>query len=86
MNDREKVISGFQQWCNEKDEDCPVICLDALALLKDQAEPVKKLYDINGKIMHNCPRCGAYIEKFNPWRPWTPIEYCGYCGKAVKFE
>lgn len=36
MADREKVIHDFSEWCDSMDELCPVICLDVLALLKEQ--------------------------------------------------
>lgn len=36
MADIEKVIHDLSEWCDAMDELCPVICLDALALLKEQ--------------------------------------------------
>lgn len=32
----EKVISEFERWCDEMEDECPVICLHALAMLKEQ--------------------------------------------------
>ena len=36
MADVENVIKQFSKWCDEQDEKCPVVCLAALALLKEQ--------------------------------------------------
>ena len=33
--EREKVISTFEKWCDAMEDECPVICLDALELLKE---------------------------------------------------
>ena len=41
--DREKVISEFERWCDEKEDECPVICLDALDLLKEQQQRIEIL-------------------------------------------
>ena len=37
----EKVIAEFEKWCNEMDENCPVVCLDALNALKGDIDAVK---------------------------------------------
>ena len=34
--DKQKVIDNYQKWCDSQGEDCPVICLHALALLEEQ--------------------------------------------------
>ena len=43
MPDRKKIISEFERWCDEMEDECPVICLHALALLKEQGERIKEL-------------------------------------------
>lgn len=39
--DREKVVSEFEKWCDAMADECPVICLDALAMLKEQEAVVR---------------------------------------------
>ena len=41
MPDIEKVIHDLSEWCDSMDELCPVICLDVLALLKEQTRIVR---------------------------------------------
>lgn len=48
--DREKVIREFMKWCDEMADECPVICLDALAMLKEQEEERKRMISWLGKF------------------------------------
>ena len=50
MADREKVISEFGKWCDAMEDECPVICLHALALLKEQQ---KLIDDMTKRRMDN---------------------------------
>lgn len=44
-------ITNLEAWCNDMDEDCPVVCLNALAMLKEQ-EAVRP-QDAEMLIIHN---------------------------------
>lgn len=90
MPDREKVIKGLETcYCPpSKCEDCPyhdlpdeqscndVLCLDALALLKEQkpVEPFKEGFED-----YNCGSCGAGLR-------YEKDLYCPYCGKEIKWD
>ena len=98
MADREKVIKGLEIcYCPpSKCDDCPyhnlpdeqscndTLCLDALALLKEQ-EP-KKIVDAGVHDMNNhhkiyygiCPSCERRLYH-------KSSEYCPWCGQAVKW-
>ena len=56
MVDRKKVISEFERWCNEMEDECPMICLHALAILKEQENASKR----NPMIV--CPHCGKRVK------------------------
>ena len=43
MSDRKIILNEFEQWCDSMNEDCPVVCLDVLALLKEQESEIKAL-------------------------------------------
>lgn len=70
----ENVISEFQKWCNEQDEDCPVICLHALALLKDQE---RELLDFIGAVAKLTAKNELYDSK---------CKKCGICGTEGRSE
>lgn len=96
MNNREKVIKGLEIcYCPlSKCKDCPyynlpdeqscndVLCLDALALLKEQ-EPLKPKSKVrhgaNGQIQHFCGKCNAILYHHKQ-------KFCIECGQAVKWE
>lgn len=79
--DREKVIGEFERWCDEMEDECPVICLHALALLKEQ-EPVSpiRMHHTEHKQTDNyrCGKCGddMYFEQ----------RFCEFCGQAAKWD
>lgn len=66
-----KLIEEFEQYCNEMDEECPVILIDVLALLKEQAEEINAktrllcgfaanaAVDDRVKVVH-CKECKHY--------------------------
>ena len=47
MPDREKVIREFRNWCDAMADECPVICIHVLDMLKEQEAEVEW-----------CERCG----------------------------
>lgn len=95
MLNREKIVKGLEICYSppSKCENCPyydlpdeqscndVLCLDALALLKEQ-EPktIRGFADtVEGVVIGNCPRCDRLIvSKEN-----DPAWFCKYCGQAV---
>lgn len=96
MTDLEKVIMGLSRHGNsdceyDKETMCPYwgeshcsshLCLDALALLKEQA-PIKVdpiLFGTNGVKKGRCPKCGDRIDDY------YNMAFCGRCGRAVKWE
>lgn len=86
MADREKVVSEFERWCDEMEDECPVICLHALYLLKEQEAKhgewiAEENYD---DIYYRCSACDE---------PWVLIEgtpfdngmkYCPNCGAKME--
>ena len=40
--DRKIILNEFEQWCDSMNEDCPVVCLDALELLKNDEEQTRR--------------------------------------------
>jgi len=76
MPDREKVISEFEKWCDAMEDECPVICLDALALLKEQ-KPVEAEIEGGGSSWwYVCGECHGAIDKWD--------SFCKHCGRPVK--
>ena len=74
--DREKVVSEFEKWCDAMADECPVICLDALAMLKEQ-EAVVRCKDCKYAYLTDdgeCKYCemekddnGFLIERYRSW-------------------
>ena len=104
MTDREKVIKGLETcYCPpSKCEDCPyydlpdeqicnnALCLDALALLKEQEPIVPGLeQDANG-IYSTCGNCKTRLWKLFgvefEVNPDAMPKFCPQCGKAVKWN
>ena len=101
MIDREKVIKGLGICYSppSKCKDCPyhdlpdeqscndVLCLDALALLKEQT-PVKPVRDKKTGRVWLCGNCGSYVgfEDNDPHDPNEFDKYCRQCGKKVKWD
>ena len=82
MSDRDIVINEFEQWCDSMNEDCPVACLDALALLKKQEAVFKPHYiDKYGKNFVCGVECGACGQEIS-----STYHYCPYCGRLVKWD
>ena len=83
MPDREKVISEFEKWCDAMEDECPVICLDAIALLKEQ-EAVKAIKcsddrrDELATWWYACSSCRNPID--------YKCKFCSECGRAVKWD
>ncbi len=58
MPDRETVIGDFERWCDEMEDECPVICLHALVLLKEQEARVMTLDEVKDLDWDYC-----YLEE-----------------------
>lgn len=43
MADIAKTINDLERWTNEMADECPVVVLDALKLLKEQQETIERL-------------------------------------------
>ena len=81
VTDREKVIKAFQKWCDEQDENCPVVCVTALKLLKEQEAVEPTLIREGRNKYYNdyvCPGCDNELHYGQ--------NYCSECGRAVKWE
>ena len=50
MKDAEKIIADFEAWCDGQDESCPVVCLDALSLMKEQRTENKIITANNAEL------------------------------------
>ena len=50
MKDAEKIIADFEAWCDEQDESCPVVCLDALSFMKEQRAENKIITANNSEL------------------------------------
>lgn len=83
--DKQKVIDNYQKWCDSQGEDCPVICLHALAMLKEQEAKVGTWqWKIHGKAESGgtlgeavCDQCGksTYATAVK-----GDLNYCPNCG------
>lgn len=85
MSDRDIVVNEFEQWCDSMNEDCPVACLDALALLKEQEAVTPSLE----ASMYKCGNCEWAFFSNNPYcldDMKRAIRFCPRCGRAVKWE
>ena len=71
---RNEVVDEFKEWCDSKDDDCPVVCLNALALLGDGVKP---RHDETGTA-HYCGDCGTRI--------FFQQKFCSECGRMVKWD
>ena len=93
MTEREKVIKGLEI-CTTRPcycTDCPYkanCCLDsqevmedALALLKEQNEPMKPTLNENHRYVSDAFKCGkcGHTIRFH-------AKYCEECGQAVQWE
>lgn len=76
----EKIIKAFQKWCDEQDENCPMVCLAALKLLKEQ-EAVKPEREHSGGGTTWWNVCGNCKTAINP-----NDKFCHECGKAVQWK
>ena len=95
MSDREKVIGEFEKWCDMMADECPVICLDALAVLKEQKEELS--YREARAITHTatklddatCPSCGNVVGEKQIWegrKIFIQWKYCIFCGQKLDWE
>jgi len=75
MDDREKVLSEFEKWCDEMADECPVICRDALALLNEQ-EAVVRCKDCRF-FMQDESQCAVRVG-------WFPVKEDWFCADGVK--
>ena len=80
MPDREKVIREFRNWCAAMADECPVICIHVLDLLKEQ-EPCEPEKEHSGSGVTWWNVCGNCKTAINP-----NDKYCHECGRAVKWE
>ena len=58
------TINEFEQWCDSMNEDCPVVCLDALALLKEQERKLNSIvcFESGDKVrLWHCPLCRSEV-------------------------
>lgn len=67
MMDRKLIVNELMQYCDSLDENCPVILLDSLALLKEQPQIVRckdcKHYK-DGKCFYTMRRHGLKDDWF----------------------
>lgn len=86
MADKETVIGEFERWCDEMADECPVICLHVLALLKEQ-EPIAPKLEQESMV---CGVCGHDViwQKMLGDNMWHDdyLNFCPHCGRAVKWD
>lgn len=93
MEEPNVIMNEFELYCDSLNEDCPVVLLDALELLKKaQREPVEPIrtvmtftefpaVGVNGVlIVGHCPVCGQ-VALNN-----ADNKYCGGCGRKLKWK
>ena len=81
MPDREKVIGELETLTMCGRYDALVVCVarEAIALLREQSEPVKPIKEPlagSGYAIWQCGNCKAWLR--------ITDRFCGRCGKKVK--
>lgn len=79
--DREKIISEFGKWCDAMEDECPVICLNVLVLLKEQEQMYYKLE-------HDWRMCRELLKEQEAVKPRVSSveQRCGNCNKVIEMD
>lgn len=68
-----EIIQKFQQWCDEQDENCPLICLSILERIKSDEEAMislqRTIYKLHQVVINQpkivrCKDCQHYHKGF----------------------
>ena len=85
MMDRKLVENELIQYCDSLNEDCPVVLLDAIALLKEQ-EAVEPVLEQDFMVCGECGHDVILQRMIGDMLLDERVLYCPACGRKVKWE
>ena len=84
MADKKLVVNELTQYCDSLDENCPLILLDALALLKEQDETIKELQSAYGYLQKQFFEAqDKLLKEQQKAEERHPVIVCPHCGRRV---